>query len=77
MPMGLLGGEPRPSAVPPEVANAFLQSLLYQSQLPVASRMENPLAMKSVNIPALPELQRINVGATVLPEWLAKAAEKK
>lgn len=77
MPAGLLGGEVRASAVPPEIANAFMQSLLYQTQLPAASRMENPLAMKSVNIPALPALQRIDVGSTVLPAWLAEAAAKK
>lgn len=77
VPMGLLGGEPRPAAVPPEIANAFMQSLLYQTQLPAASRMENPLAMRAVNIPSMPELQRIDVGATALPAWLAEAAAKK
>jgi len=33
--------------------------------------------MRAVNIPPLPELQRINVGQTALPDWLAEAAKKK
>ena len=76
-PAGLLGGETSQRMVPPEIANAFMQSLLYQTQLPAASKVANPLAMNAVNIPALPALQRINVGATALPTWLAEAAAKK
>jgi len=69
MPAGLLG--PMPQQAPqqaqqqvpqinPEIANAFMQSLLYQSQLPGMSRMENPTAVNLLNIPPTPAPYKIN-----------------
>ena len=78
MPAGLLG--PAPQQVPqinPEIANAFMQSLLYQSQLPIMDRMENPTARGQAYTPPMPNVNRVNVGTTALPSWLAEAAAKK
>jgi len=78
MPAGLLG--PMPQQAPqinPEIANAFMQSLLYQSQLPGMSRLQNPTAVNPLNIPPTPAPYRVNVGTTTLPTWLAEAAAKK
>lgn len=78
MPAGLLGPAPQQTPqINPEIANAFMQSLLYQSQLPGMSRIENPIARGQAYTPPMPAVQRINVGATVLPTWLAEAAAKK
>ena len=78
MPAGLLG--PMPQQAPqinPEIANAFMQSLLYQSQLPGMDRMENPTARGQAYTPPMPNVNRVNVGTTALPSWLAEAAAKK
>lgn len=78
MPAGLLG--PAPQQMPqisPEIANAFMQSLLYQSQLPGMSRVENPLARGLAYAPPMPNVNRVNVGTAPLPSWLAEAAAKK
>ena len=86
MPAGLLG--PMPQQAPqqalqqapqinPEIANAFMQSLLYQSQLPGMNRMENPTARGQAYTPPMPNVNRVNVGTTALPSWLAEAAAKK
>lgn len=78
MPAGLLG--PAPQQMPqisPEIANAFMQSLLYQSQLPGMSRVENPLARGQAYAPPMPNVNRVNVGTAPLPSWLAEAAAKK
>ena len=78
MPAGLLNPAPQQAPqINPEIANAFMQSLLYQSQLPVMDRMANPTAVNPLNIPPTPAAQRVNVGATALPSWLAAAAAKK
>lgn len=87
MPAGLLGPAPQQAAqtqqvlqspqISPEIANAFLQSLLYQSQLPGMDRMANPTAVNPLNIPPTPAPYRVNVGTTTLPTWLAEAAAKK
>lgn len=61
MPAGLLG--PMPQQAPqinPEIANAFMQSLLYQSQLPVMSRLQNPTAVNPLNIPPTPAPTRVS-----------------
>lgn len=78
IPAGLLG--PAPQQMPqisPEIANAFMQSLLYQSQLPGMSRVENPLARGLAYAPPMPNVNRVNVGTAPLPSWLAEAAAKK
>jgi len=78
MPAGLLGPAPQQAPqITPEIANAFMQSLLYQSQLPGMDRMANPTAVNPLNIPPTPAAQRVNVGTTALPSWLAAAAAKK
>lgn len=69
MPAGLLG--PMPQQAPqqalqqapqinPEIANAFMQSLLYQSQLPGMSRLQNPTAVNPLNIPPTPAPTRVS-----------------
>lgn len=61
MPAGLLGPAPQQAPqINPEVANAFMQSLLYQSQLPGMSRLQNPVAVNPLNIPPTPSPYRIN-----------------
>jgi len=78
MPAGLLGPAPQQAPqINPEIANAFMQSLLYQSQLPVMDRMENPIARGQAYTPPMPNVNRVNVGTTALPSWLAAAAAKK
>jgi hypothetical protein len=78
MPAGLLGPAPQQAPqINPEIANAFMQSLLYQSQLPGMSRMENPTARGQAYTPSMPNVNRVNVGTTALPSWLAEAAAKK
>jgi hypothetical protein len=78
MPAGLLGPAPQQAPqINPEIANAFMQSLLYQSQLPGMSRMENPTARGQAYTPPMPNVNRVNVGTTALPSWLAEAAAKK
>jgi len=78
MPAGLLGPAPQQAPqINPEIANAFMQSLLYQSQLPGMSRMENPTARGQAYAPPMPNVNRVNVGTTALPSWLAEAAAKK
>jgi hypothetical protein len=78
MPAGLLGPAPQQAQqINPEIANAFMQSLLYQSQLPVMDRMENPIARGQAYTPPMPNVNRVNVGTTALPSWLAEAAAKK
>ena len=78
MPAGLLGPAPQQAPqITPEIANAFMQSLLYQSQLPGMSRMENPTARGQAYTPPMPNVNRVNVGTTALPSWLAEAAAKK
>ena len=82
MPAGLLGPAPQQASqqapqINPEIANAFMQSLLYQSQLPSMNRMANPTAVNPLNIPPTPAPYRVNVGTTALPTWLAEAAAKK
>ena len=78
MPAGLLGPAPQQAPqINPEIANAFMQSLLYQSQLPGMSRMENPTARGQAYTPPMPNVNRVNVGAMALPSWLAAAAAKK
>ena len=78
MPAGLLGPAPQQAPqINPEIANAFMQSLLYQSQLPGMDRMENPTARGQAYTPPMPNVNRVNVGTTALPGWLAAAAAKK
>lgn len=78
MPAGLLGPAPQQAPqINPEIANAFMQSLLYQSQLPGMDRMENPTARGQAYTPPMPNVNRVNVGTTALPSWLAEAAAKK
>jgi len=78
MPAGLLGPAPQQAPqINPEIANAFMQSLLYQSQLPGMDRMENPTARGQAYAPPMPNVNRVNVGAMALPSWLAEAAAKK
>lgn len=78
MPAGLLGPAPQQAPqINPEIANAFMQSLLYQSQLPGMDRMENPIARGQAYTPPMPNVNRVNVGTTALPSWLAEAAAKK
>ena len=78
MPAGLLGPAPQQAPqINPEIANAFMQSLLYHSQLPVMDRMENPIARGQAYTPPMPNVNRVNVGTTALPSWLAEAAAKK
>jgi hypothetical protein len=78
MPAGLLGPAPQQAPqINPEIANAFMQSLLYQSQLPGMSQMENPTARGQAYTPPMPNVNRVNVGTTALPSWLAEAAAKK
>ena len=78
MPAGLLGPAPQQAPqINPEIANAFMQSLLYQSQLPGMDRMENPTARGQAYTPPMPNVNRVNVGTTALPSWLAAAAAKK
>jgi hypothetical protein len=78
MPAGLLGPAPQQAPqINPEIANAFMQSLLYQSQLPGMSRMETPAARGQAYAPPMPNVNRVNVGTTALPSWLAEAAAKK
>ena len=78
MPAGLLGSAPQQAPqINPEIANAFMQSLLYQSQLPGMDRMENPTARGQAYTPPMPNVNRVNVGTTALPSWLAAAAAKK
>ena len=78
MPAGLLGPAPQQAPqINPQIANAFMQSLLYQSQLPGMSRMENPTARGQAYAPPMPNVNRVNVGTTALPSWLAEAAAKK
>jgi hypothetical protein len=78
MPAGLLGPAPQQAPqINPEIANAFMQSLLYQSQLPGMNRMENPTARGQAYTPPMPNVNRVNVGTTALPSWLAEAAAKK
>jgi hypothetical protein len=78
MPAGLLGPAPQQAPqINPEIANAFMQSLLYQSQLPGMGRMENPIARGQAYTPPMPNVNRVNVGTTALPSWLAEAAAKK
>lgn len=78
MPAGLLGPAPQQAPqINPEIANAFMQSLLYQSQLPGMSRVENPTARGQAYAPPMPNVNRVNVGTTTLPSWLAEAAAKK
>jgi hypothetical protein len=78
MPAGLLGPAPQQAPqINPEIANAFMQSLLYQSQLPGMDRMENPTARGQAYTPPMPNVNRVNVGAMALPSWLAEAAAKK
>jgi hypothetical protein len=61
MPAGLLGPAPQQAPqINPEIANAFMQSLLYQSQLPGMSRLQNPTAVNPLNIPPTPSPYRIN-----------------
>lgn len=78
MPAGLLGPAPQQAPqINPQIANAFMQSLLYQSQLPGMDRMENPIARGQAYTPPMPNVNRVNVGTTALPSWLAEAAAKK
>ena len=78
MPAGLLGPAPQQAPqINPEIANAFMQSLLYQSQMPGMNRMENPTARGQAYTPPMPNVNRVNVGTTALPSWLAEAAAKK
>lgn len=78
MPAGLLGPAPQQAPqINPEIANAFMQSLLYQSRLPGMDRMENPTARGQAYTPPMPNVNRVNVGTTALPSWLAEAAAKK
>lgn len=78
MPAGLLGPAPQQAPqINPEIANAFMQSLLYQSQMPGMNRMENPTARGQAYTPPMPNVNRVNVGTTALPSWLAAAAAKK
>ena len=61
MPAGLLGPAPQQAPqINPEIANAFMQSLLYQSQLPGMSQVVNPTAVNLLNIPPTPAPYRIN-----------------
>ena len=78
MPAGLLGPAPQQAPqINPEIANAFMQSLLYQSQMPGMNRMENPTARGQAYTPPMPNVNRVNVGTTALPSWLAEATAKK
>lgn len=61
MPAGLLGPAPQQAPqINPEIANAFMQSLLYQSQVPVMSRLQNPTAVNPLNIPPTPSPTRVS-----------------
>lgn len=61
MPAGLLGPAPQQAPqINPEIANAFMQSLLYQSQLPGMSRIENPIARGQAYTPPMPAPTRVS-----------------
>jgi hypothetical protein len=61
MPAGLLGPAPQQAPqINPEIANAFMQSLLYQSQLPGMNRMANPTARGQAYTPPMPTPTRVS-----------------
>jgi hypothetical protein len=61
MPAGLLGPAPQQTPqINPEIANAFVQSLLYQSQLPGMSKVENPTARGQAYTPPMPAFTRVS-----------------